>query len=83
MDVDTLQVRLAAEGDNSEGGLVFGQGRWNNNEIKRLASRIDFMEVQDGSDSITIRMDEREELETLLKRGVRWPGKRQIRIVIY
>ena len=83
MDVDTLRLRLAPEGDRSEGGLVFGRGRWNNTEIKRLASRIDFMEVQDGSDSITIRMEEREELEALLKRGVRWPGKRQIRIVIY
>lgn len=79
--VDTLYTQLDAEGRGKKSGLMFGEGRWNVNELQRLTSRLVFIEVR-TADSSFFRVSGRDTIRQLLKDGLRVPARREIRIVV-
>ena len=77
--VDTLYTMLDAEGRGRKSGLMFGEGRWNVNELDRLTSRLVFIEVR-GADSSYFRVSGRDTIRQLLEDGIRVPSRSEIRI---
>lgn len=80
-EVDTLYTQLDAEGRGKKSGLMFGEGRWDVNELDRLTSRLVFIEVR-GADSSYFRVSGRDTIRQLLEDGLRVPARREIRITV-